>query len=55
MWGKYCHPVAPMGLSPSSDRLNTFTAALGEGLAGIDKSMDHFLAHASSIQGLEDI
>ena len=54
-WGKYRYSRAPMGLSPSSDLLNAITSALVDGLVGIEKSMDDFLAHVSSIKALEGI
>ena len=42
-----------MGLAPSSDWFNSFTSILCQGIAGISKSMDDFLASNRTLQGLE--
>ena len=52
-WGKYKYLRAPMGLSPSSDWFNSFTAALLQGIEGMNKSMNAFLATAESLEKLE--
>ena len=43
-----------MGLAPSSDWFNLFTAALVNIIEGMNKLMDNFLAMSRSIQVLED-
>ena len=52
-WGKYIYLRAHMDLSPSSNWFNAFTAALVDGLVGVEKSMDDFLALTSSVKALE--
>ena len=42
-WGKYKYLRAPMGLAPSSDWFNRFTATLVQGIDGMNKSRTIFL------------